>query len=327
MPGCGTRTFVDPGDYEGDLRRAQIELVIVCRGEFKARLTWAELHHLHLLRSEEDLPRIGFLSLPPRLVFVAFPIGPGPSPLWGGSELQAGDIMLCRPGQRLHQVTTGPSIWGLMALEAAQLEHYARLLSGKPLSPAQQGWLRPSSRGAARLRRLHAQTCRLVETKPRILTHAEVARAIEEALFQALVTCLTGAKVQQGGAIKRRHAQVMVRFEEALAEHLGEWFSIVELCELIGVSEQTLRSCCGEFLGISPGRYVLLRRLNRVRETLRNADPKMVNVAELARHSGFARLERFAMAYRAVFGETPSDTLRRRAEKKFTSATNFIKSG
>jgi AraC-like DNA-binding protein len=315
MPGCGTRTFVDPDDYAAHLRRAQIELTIVSRGEFKARLTWAELHHLRLLRSEEDLPRIAFLSLPPRLVFVAFPSGSRPPQLWGGAELHAGDVMLHRLGQGLHQVTTGPSVWGLIALEPAQLEHYSRLLSGKPLSRAQQGWLRPTSRDAARLRRLHAQTCRLVETKPRILTHPEVARAIEETLIQALVTCLTRAKVQQDRAIKRRHARIMVRFEEELAEHLGEPLRIVELCKLIGVSELTLRSCCTEFLGVSPGGYVLLRRLNRVRAALCNADPKMVNLAELARHSGFARLERFAVAYRAVFGETPSETLRRRAEK------------
>jgi len=74
-------------------------------------------------------------------------------------------------------------------------------------------------------------------------------------LIQALVTCLTGAKVHQGGPIERRHAQ----FEEALAEHVGEAFPIVELCELIGLREQTLRSCCTEFLGVSPGRYLLLR--------------------------------------------------------------------
>jgi len=41
-----------------------------------------------------------------------------------------------------------------------------------------------------------------------------------------------------------------------------------QLCALIGVTDRTLRSCCAEFLGISPSRYVLLRRLKRVRVAL-----------------------------------------------------------
>ena len=53
----------------------------------------------------------------------------------------------------------------------------------------------------------------------------------------------------------------MIRFEEVLAEHLGEPLRMTELCELIGVTERTLRSCCAQFLGMSPIRYVLLRRL------------------------------------------------------------------
>ena len=56
MPGSGTRTFLDPDHYAASLRQAQLELVITSRVEFKARLTWAELHHLQLLRCEEDFP-------------------------------------------------------------------------------------------------------------------------------------------------------------------------------------------------------------------------------------------------------------------------------
>jgi transcriptional regulator GlxA family with amidase domain len=83
------------------------------------------------------------------------------------------------------------------------------------------------------------------------------------------------------------------------------------LCELIGVSDRTLRACCAEFIGMSPIQYVLLRRLKEARRVLRDADPDRVSVAEVARHFGFAELGRFAGRYRAVFGETPSTTLQR----------------
>jgi len=161
------------------------------------------------------------------------------------------------------------------------------------------------------LKRLHAQACRLAETRPRILAHPEVARAVEQGLIHALVTCLTAAKVDEHGTAKRHHARIMIRFEEVLAEHLSRPLHMPDLCELIGVTDRTLRSCCAEFLGISPSQYVLLRRLKQVRIALRDADPDTANVAELARRFGFTEPGRFAGVYRAAFGETPSTTLGR----------------
>src|SRR6266446_10700492 len=111
MPGSGMRTFLDPDYYAASLRQAQLELVITSRGEFKARLTWAELHHLQLLRCEEDLPRIAYLTLAPQLAFVAFPTDSGPLPVWRGTKLQAGDIMFHSPGELLHHAPPGPSCY------------------------------------------------------------------------------------------------------------------------------------------------------------------------------------------------------------------------
>src|SRR6266446_4753682 len=266
MPGSGTRTFLDPDHYEASLRQAQLELVITSRGSFRAHFTWAELQHLQLLRCEEDFPRIGYVSLAPRLVFVGFPVPSGPLPVWGGRELQAGDIMFHSRGERLHQSTPGPAIWCVIALDPVQLDKYGRALAGKPLFPPAEGRvLRPSPRDAARLRRLHAQACRLAETRSKILAHPEVARAIEQDLIHALVNCLTAAKVEDDRTGKRHHARIMIRFEEVLAEHLSPPLHMPELCELIGVTDRTLRLCCAEFLGISPSQYVLLRRLKQMR--------------------------------------------------------------
>ena len=103
----------------------------------------------------------------------------------------------------------------------------------------------------------------------------------------------------------------MVRFEEVLAEHLSRPLHMPELCGLIVVSDRTLRSCCAEFLGMTPIQYVLLRRLEEVRRALRDADPDIVSVEEVAHRFGFTELGRVAGRYRATFGETPSTTLQR----------------
>ena len=318
MPGSGTRTFLEPDHYEASLRQAQIEILIALTPQFKARLTWAELHDLEVLRCEEDLPRVAYVRLSPQLSFVTFPANSGPVPVWGGTELRPGEIVFHGRGERLHQSTPGSFVWNVIALDPVQLEQYGRALSGKPFTlPSVGKILRPSPRNMARLRRLHAQVCRLAETKPKLLAHTEVARAIEQGLIQTLVACLSAASVRTDGPTKRRHARIMIRFEEVLAEHLGEPLHTTELCELIGVTERTLRSCCAEFLGMSPVRYVLLRRLSRARVALRDAAPDGANLSELVRGLGFAELGRFEAAYGAAFGETPLTTLQRAPGARF----------
>jgi AraC-like DNA-binding protein len=320
MPGGGTRTFLDPDRYEASLRDAQVKAIIVTRGHFRARLTWAELHHLQILRCEEDSPRVAYIHLAPRLAFVTFPIKSAPLPVMRGVELQAGSIVFHSRCERLHQLAPGPFVWSVIAIDPAQLEHDARALIGKKVAPPLEGQLlRPSRRNIARLQRLHAQVCRLAETNSKMLSHPEVARALEQDLMHALVTCLVTARARTEGYAGRHHATIMVRFEAILAEHLSQPPTVPEICKLVGVSDRTLRSCCAEFLGMSLTRYVLLRRLREVRGALREADPDTVNVAEVARRFGFAELGRFAGTYRATFGETPSTTLQRTSGLRFAT--------
>jgi AraC-like DNA-binding protein len=311
MPGGGTSTFVDPDDYQASLNHVRIDLLATSQGELKANLTWATLHNLQLLHSEEDLPRIAYVSLAPTLVFAGFATRPNPPMLWGGVELQPDQIIFHTRGERFHQRTTGPCGWSLLGLTPEHLERYGRALSGQALSvPAKTRLLRPTVRDGARLRRLHAQACRLAETRPKVLAHPEVARAIEQGLILALVACLA-AKARDDGAARHDHTSIMVRFEEVLADYPNRPLRMPELCALMHVNDRTLRSCCAEFLGISPNRYMLLRRLKAVRIALRHADPATASVAEIAGGCGFTELGRFAGAYWTAFGESPSTTLRR----------------
>ena len=144
-----------------------------------------------------------------------------------------------------------------------------------------------------------------------MLSHSEVARAIEQSLIQMLVACLTTASVGTDGYAKRHYAGIMVRLEEVLAEHFSRPLQMPELCALIAVSDRTLRLCCAEFLGHESYRVLLLRRLEEVRRVLRNATPKTANIAEVAQRFGFAELGCFAETYRVRFGEVPSTTLQR----------------
>jgi len=113
----------------------------------------------------------------------------------------------------------------------------------------------------------------------------------------------------------------MVRFQEYLEAHSDRPLYLPEICESIGVSERTLRGVCEEHLGMGPIRFLALRRMHLVQLALSRAEASSVTVTRIATDHGFWELGRFSVAYRALFGEMPSETLRRKPEP-FPSGLN-----
>jgi AraC-like DNA-binding protein len=162
-----------------------------------------------------------------------------------------------------------------------------------------------------RLLNLHGAAGHLAEAAPDILAHPEVARALEQALVHAMVACVSGGEAVETSSAHHRHAVIMRRLEELLEANSDRTLYLAELCAATGASDRTLRACCQEHLGMSPMRYLWLRRMHLARRALRLADPAATTVTEIATNYGFWELGRFSVAYRSLFGESPSAALRR----------------
>jgi len=311
----GTQTFGDPDDYAAAFGDARVNLTIVGAGDFTARLTRLKLQHLEVYWCRESLSRIAYISLPPERVVLSFPIG-GASPLFGGSALRNGDIVLHSRAERMHQRSNGVCQWGMVLFSEKQLANCSKALTGQPVtSPRVSRVLRPTRTETLGFRSLFRHACRLADIGRNLIGRPEVARALEQEMLHAVVHCLAADDAGDIVKTRRRHAAVMVRFEEVLTNHINRKPNMQALSAEVGVAERTLRMCCAEVLGVSPTRYVLLRRLNRARAALRRADPSTATVAEVARNNQFLEFGRFAVTYRGIFGESPSTTLQRNSSE------------
>ena len=127
-----------------------------------------------------------------------------------------------------------------------------------------------------------------------------------------MVFCLAADHSEQVRNVHSHRARVMRRLEEIVRAKSEETLYMAELCAAVGATYWTLRDCCLEYLGMSPKRYLWMRRMNLARRALRSADLEHTTVTEIATEYGFWELGRFSVAYRSLFGEPPSAALRRR---------------
>jgi AraC-like DNA-binding protein len=211
-----------------------------------------------------------------------------------------------------------------MSLDLEDLAAAGRAITGRDLTaPKVSELIRPPAPLMDRLLRLHAAAGDLAAIAPDILEHPEVAKAIEQELTRAMVRCLTDESSERTYSCQER-VPIMRRFERMLEANQGKPLYLAEICAAIGVPARTLRQHCGQHLGMSPHRYLWLRRMNLARRGLVLADPTVRTVTEIATEHGFGELGRFSVAFRKLFGESPSAILRRSAEaKSMPSASPF----
>jgi AraC-like DNA-binding protein len=313
MPSSTVRTFTDPDAYFAGIRNLSIDGVVTERGKFRAETTLIDLHRLQMGRFDEDLPRIMRITPSGSRSLILFQTDPnGSSILANGIDTSRDQIAMFGLDWPYYLRSSAGSGWSTMSVMPEDLAAAGRAIIGRELTPPSfMLAIRPPIPSLSRLRQLHEATGHLARTAPDILAKPEVARAIEEALVEAMVLCLAADRSEQVRNVHRHRARVMRRLEETLRAKSGETLYMAELCAAVGATYWTLRDCCLEYLGMSPKRYLWMRRMNLARRALRSADLEHTTVTEVATEYGFWELGRFSVAYRSLFGEPPSGALRR----------------
>jgi AraC-like DNA-binding protein len=303
-------TFADPYEYQTSIRGEDVEIIPTAPGSYRSGLTRIELHNLTLQCGQTSVPVIARGSIDQDRYSISFLADAYHPPTFrGGMEVKPGDIVLSSPGAEYYHRTSTERHWAAIYLHSNE---FTAAVSGYDLTAHPTTRLtRPPPHLMSRLSHLHKAARHLAATVPDILSHAEVARAIEQELVRVMVSCLTEGTEVEADRHRQQRALVMRRFEQALEADQDTPLYLADICAAIGVGERTLRNLCSEHLGMSPHRYLWLRRMHQARRALTLADATARTVTEIANDHGFAELGRFAVAYRKLFGETPSMTLRR----------------
>lgn len=102
------------------------------------------------------------------------------------------------------------------------------------------------------------------------------------------------------------------RAEDFMRERIEEPLSLAMVAIHCGVSRRTLQAAFQRQRGLGPMQWLRRERLHAARQVLLRGEGAAASVSQAALRFGFGHLGEFSRAYRAAFGEPPSQTRRRR---------------
>jgi hypothetical protein len=193
MPSSAVRIFTDPDEYFAGIRNLQIDGLVVERGAFRAESTRIDLHRLWMHRIDESLARIMRITPSGKRSLILFATDPDqPKMQVSGIETSQDQIPMFGLDRPYYLRSSAACGWGTMSLTPEDLAAASEAVIGRPVTPPSfPRWTSPPAPVVSRLLQLHEAAGHLAKTAPDILAKPEVARAIEEALVEAMILCLT----------------------------------------------------------------------------------------------------------------------------------------
>lgn len=311
MPSVALLSFTEPHQYEERIRPAEVRIIPTTRGDFRATLSQTELHQLTLQQGWQSLPTVVRTTTHRSRISIMFRRGAGQSLVRAdGVDLLSDVVAMSAPGEEHFLQTSSDCSWASLTLTPTTYAEGRAALIGDDFNPAMRtSMIKPPPAFMSRLRALHHGVMRMISSAPNG-THPEAIRGTEQALLTAVVDCLVGeANITVPRLGSRNSTAIMRKLYELLEASEGLPLYLMDVCAQLRVSRRTLQTACAEHVGLSPHRFLLLRRMQLVRQALIAADPRVSTVTEIATGLGFWELGRFSVNYKWLFGESPSATL------------------
>jgi len=229
-----------------------------------------------------------------------------------GAAIPKNAFLIFEPGSEFSLSTKLKHDWCSSFIPADQLCCHPGLEEGRaPSDPMICRTTRPSRTLADRFRTSVHEILSTARNHPEFESSlaANVASAQLIDLGSTIMGCEHERATSCEGRPKLSRKEIIQRAEEIVEER--EQVSVRELATATQVSERTLRQAFYEVFGVGPSRYLQLKKLHEIHRVLRQAEPGQTTVARVFLEHGACEFGRTAARFRELFGELPSETLRR----------------
>jgi AraC-like DNA-binding protein len=314
MFGHGARASIlsEPGALAADLPCGSARAVPLRRGPMAVRIIGVGLGDV-LLQTGRSTPVALLGTVSRATVLLVLPLEGREAMTLNGLAVKPRCLAAFGAGARYEAASPGDCAWATVLLPAATA---GALLGRRRLPPA----LRPGAHALlcaspaawARAEALAHDACEVAAQDPGVFEVEEARRALRSAVLEAADELLASPAADEPAVTRQArtaHRRLVRLVDDHVTASPARIAGVAELSGALGVSERRMRDAFAGVLGVSPSRYLRLRRLVLVRAALRSPRRSWPTVREAALAHGFWHLGRFSSSYRDAFGEPPSTTL------------------
>lgn len=301
---------IDIEEHAGNMSGWKVRYDQISAGQFAGSITELNLTGMQLIRDKSNQAIIKSGESIPDTIMLTLPLAPAAENLYCEGHIFTPSNLLVSNWRNLPELKT-PANLDVICINASQdllqnaLDRQNIILN---LSDSAHCYQLDKIGNQDELLTL-LKTIMTPNNLQPLLEHEAIRKGIRDTLLQNLLELINEEEVQYLTSLARK--RIVDKARDYVLANINDNPSIVDLCNAVGASRRKLQYCFQETLGINPVTYLRTIRLNSAhRELLMQDGTKQVQ--NIAAKWGFLHLSRFANDYKQLFGELPSDTIKRK---------------
>ena len=235
---------------------------------------------------------------------------------WRKNEVGSNSLMVMPPGSELDVVTKTYAGVYTITLSGRTLEKQIRLNSELEKALDQNRLLTAPALVVGLLRSMIQKYQTLLDANPTLISQTSFVDELNWEVSEKIAACLTDSCGVSEPIHHINKNKVWDRIEHVFEKPWEIDLRVSDLCRMARVSESTLLRLFKARFDLSPKTYINMVRLNGLHKELMNGGTGSQKIADCANRWGFWHMGQLAKDYKKLFGELPSETIRRRNAQK-----------
>lgn len=306
--------FTEPEELIHAVPGVSLRATPTCPGSFSAAAITLRLNGL-VFQAGTCAPAIIMGQATPGSSVVHLPYAGTETFILNGRAMAPGLVALYGGGAVLERVSRQTTCHAALILPMEEAESLLAPSSTSPLlRPAGHAMMQTHRPPWLRVIRLAEAVAKTIESDAATFLEPEARRSLRASLVNAFGEMISGDE-ESGAPRQMRISPARKRIVNVVDDYLvvntSRPIYTEDLCSVLKISPARLADAFRTSFGVTPHRFLKLRRLAMVRAALRGPEGPVPLVRSVAHAHGFWHLGQFARDYRAMYGETPSETLAR----------------